>query len=86
MATRTTQTVVVFSSPFLLPGLETTQPPGTYRVDYDEEMLEGISREAWRRVGAYIHLPAIGMDQMTKQLVSVERADLDAALKNDKEH
>lgn len=86
MTTRTTQTVVVFSFPFVLPGSETTQPAGTYRVDYDEELIEGISREAWRRVGAYIHLPAIGMDRMTRQLMPVERADLDAALKNDREH
>ena len=57
MASRTTQTVVHFSSAFRLPGFDEPQPAGDYRVDHDEESIEGISRLAWRRVGAFIHLP-----------------------------
>jgi hypothetical protein len=84
MTTRTTQTVVFFSSSFLLPGFDSPQPAGDYRVDYDEEMIDDISRIAWRRVGAFIHLPAIGKDRMTRQMVPVEPAKLDAVLKNDR--
>ena len=46
---------------FLLPGFDAPQPAGDYRVDQDEELIEAFSRLAWRRVGAFIHLPAIGM-------------------------
>jgi hypothetical protein len=83
MTIRTTQTVVTFSNSFLLPNFDAPQPAGDYRVDYDEEMIEGISRTAWRRVGASICLPAIGTGRATTQMVSFEPADLDAALKND---
>lgn len=86
MTNRTTQTVVHFSSAFLLPGLDGPQPAGEYRVDRDEEPVEGISWLAWRRVGAFIHLPAIGMPSSTQQMLPINPADLDAALEKDAQH
>ena len=85
MTTRTTQTVARFSSPFLLPGFDAPQPAGDYHVDEDEEAIEGISRLAWRRVGAFIHLPAIGATDSTQQMVPINPADLDAALEKDRQ-
>ncbi|MUT27341.1 MULTISPECIES: hypothetical protein [Mesorhizobium] len=79
MTSRTTQTVVHFSAPFRLPDFDTVQPAGDYRVDHDEEAIEG----AWRRVGAFIHLPAIGMRGPTQQMVPINPANLDAALEKD---
>jgi hypothetical protein len=83
MAIRTTQTVVRFSNPFLLPAFDKPQPAGDYRVDHDEESIEGISRLAWRRVGSFIHLPRIGVRMSTRQMVPINPADLDAALETD---
>ena len=83
MTARTKQTVVRFLSPFLLPGFDTPQPAGNYRVDVDEEPIEGISRLAWRRTGGFIHLPAIDAQQPTRQMIPVNQADLDAALEKD---
>jgi hypothetical protein len=83
MTIRTTQTVVSFSSPFTLPGFEEPLPAGDYRVDYDEELIEGLSRLAWHHVGAFIHLPAIGHASSIHQMVPVDTADLDAALERD---
>jgi len=83
MTTRTTQTVARFSSPFLLPGFDAPQPAGDYRVDQDEELIEVFSRLAWRRVSAFVHLPATGMTGHTHQMVPVSPADLDAALEKD---
>ena len=85
MTNRTTQTLARFSSPFLLPGFDAPQPAGDYRVDQDEELIETFSRLAWRRVGAFVHLPAIGMNGQTQQMVPVTLADLDAALEKDHE-
>ena len=85
MTTRTTQTIVRFSSTFLLPGFDAPQPAGDYRVDQDEELIEALSRLAWRRVGAFIHLPAISMQVLMQQLVPINPADLDAALEKDHE-
>jgi hypothetical protein len=85
MASRTTQTVVHFSAPFRLPDFDTVQPAGDYRVDHDEETIDGASWLAWRHVGAFIHLPAIGMRGRTQQMVPINPADLDAALEKDKQ-
>lgn len=85
MTTRTTQTVARFSSPFLLPGFDAPQPAGDYRIDQDEELIEVFSRLAWRRVGAFIHLPAISTAGSTQQMVPINPTDLDAALEKDKQ-
>lgn len=58
MTSRTTQITVRFSSAFELPGFEEPQPAGEYRVDHDEEQIDGISWIAWRRVGTFLHLSA----------------------------
>ena len=83
MTTRTTQTVVRFSSAFLLPGFDAPQPAGEYRVDQDEESIDGLSRLAWRRVAAFIHLPAIALQVPTQQMVPINPASHDSALEKD---
>lgn len=83
MIIRTTQTVVQFQSAFLLPEFDTPQPAGTYRVDYDEEMLDSLSTLAWRRVGAFLHLPAIGSGRSTQQMVTLTPGALEALLQRD---
>ncbi|MDX8437623.1 hypothetical protein RFN25_29905 [Mesorhizobium abyssinicae] len=83
MTSRTTPTVVRFKSAFLLPGFDAPQPAGEYRVDHDEEALEGASLIAWRRVATFIHLPAISVGGATRQMVPIEPASLEAALEQD---
>ena len=85
MTSRTTQTVVHFSSDFRLPGFDAPQPGGDYRVDHDEELVEGTSRLAWRRIGAFMHLPAVATQAPTQQMVPINPADLEAALATDLE-
>lgn len=84
MANRTTQTTVHFSSSFLLPNFDGPQPAGDYRVDQDEESIDGAAWLAWRRVASFIHLPAIGSPRSRQELVPVIPADLDAALERDR--
>ncbi|TPI41871.1 hypothetical protein FJW07_05025 [Mesorhizobium sp. B3-1-9] len=84
MTTRTTPTVVRFNAAFMLPGFDAPRPPGDYRVDLDEESLEGASRSAWRRVAAFVHLPAISAKESTRQMVPIEPATLEAALVEDR--
>lgn len=83
MTTRTTQTIIRFTAPFMLPGFDAAQPAGDYRVDQDEELLDISSRLAWKRVGAFIHLPAIDIDGKTHQIALIDPDDLDAALEKD---
>jgi hypothetical protein len=84
MVDRTTRTVVSFSSTFELPNVDAPQPPGSYRVDHDEDSIESVSRLAWRRVGSFIHLPGIGEHGATHQMVPINPADLDAAVEKDR--
>lgn len=84
VTSRTTPTVVRFNEPFMLPGFDAPQPAGKYRVDLDEESLEGASRIAWRRVATFIHLPAISVKGPTQQMVQIEPALLEAALDKDR--
>ncbi len=84
MTTRTKQITIRFSSPFRLPGIGELQPAGEYRVDQDEELVESVSRLAWRRVGAFIHLPAIGSVGSRQQMAPVDPDVLDAVIERDR--
>lgn len=85
MASRTTQSVVHFSSAFSFAGLDAPQPSGDYRIDCDEESIEGISRLAWLRTSTFIHLPAIATQSPTHQMVLIDPANLEAALEKDRQ-
>ncbi|PWJ78347.1 hypothetical protein C7441_11612 [Pseudaminobacter salicylatoxidans] len=82
---RTTRRTVRFSSPFLLYGFDAPQPPGEYFIDQDDEEIEGLSWLAYRRVATFIHLPAITSGVRTHQVVQIDAADLEAALRKDGE-
>jgi hypothetical protein len=84
MDNRTTQKVVRFLSAFSLPGFDTPQPPGDYLVEHDEEPIESGSSLAWRRVAAFIHLPAISIRATTQQMVPIDPAFLEDALEQDR--
>ncbi len=84
MSTRTTQTLVHFSAAFQLPGFDGPQPAGDYRIDHDEESIDGASWLAWRGVGSFIHLPAIATPTSTRQMLPISPVDLEAALEKDR--
>ena len=48
MEPRITSKLVSFRRPFTLSGLEGIQPPGTYTVRTEEEMLDALSFVGWR--------------------------------------
>lgn len=83
MANRTTQTIVHFTNAFLLPGFDKPQPAGDYRVDQDEESIDGVSWVAWRCTGSFIHLPGVGVRSATHEMMPINPADLVAALEKD---
>lgn len=84
MSTRTTRSRVTFSRPFYLSGVEETLPAGEYTVETDEELIEGITFTAYRRVLSVIHLPAISRKSKTGRVVTIDPSELDAALERDK--
>ncbi|MBB4192131.1 hypothetical protein GGE45_003206 [Rhizobium aethiopicum] len=82
-STRTTDTIVRFSAPFALPDLVGEMPPaGDYKIEQDEEPIEGLSWLAYCRVATYIHLPSIAEGNRLRRIVRIEPtalADLLAA-------
>ena len=87
MSGRTTHSIAHFEAPFVLGGLEGRLPAGDYDIDHDEELIEGMSRLAWRRVATFIHLPAMAAkNPPTIQLVAIDYLELETALKRDREN
>src|ERR1700737_1794257 len=84
MTVRTTRTSLSFPQPFELRDLDDIQPAGDYLLDTDEELIEGLSRLAYRRVATLLHLPSTSRPQSRTELVSVNPAELDAVLESDR--
>jgi hypothetical protein len=83
MTTRTTRTTVTFRQPFLLKGAERLMPAGDYGVVTDEELIDGLSFLAYRRVLTAIYLPATGHGSSIEMVV-IDPQDLDAAQDRDR--
>ena len=80
----TTEKTVRFVRPFSLKGAERSFPAGAYRVITDEELIEGISLLAYRRVSTMILVPG-GLHGSSVEMLSIDPADLDAAQRRDAE-
>jgi hypothetical protein len=80
---RTTRKTVTFRRPFSLSAVDRILPSGTYAIDTDEELIDGLSFLAYRRTATLLHLPSISSRAGVSQMVTVNPDDLDAALKRD---
>ena len=83
MTIRTTRSTVSFSSPFTLRNLEGVQPAGEYVVMADDELIEGLSRVAYRRLVTLFQTPAVSASRPQTQSFSISQTELDAALMKD---
>lgn len=80
MTIRTSKRTVTFKRPFNLAGFDGELPAGSYDVETDEELLEGLSFPVYRRIAALIHLHAhAGMTQT----LNIDPKELDRALNRD---
>jgi hypothetical protein len=84
MSIRTTRITLSFAESFKIRGVEGVQPPGEYVVLMDDELIEGISHTAYRRVATVLCLPSTSSPQHHSQLVPVTQTDLDVALLRDR--
>jgi hypothetical protein len=85
MTTRTTRQSVTFQHPFSVSGAEGVQPPGTYIVETDEELLEELSFPVYHRVSTSIILPVRGGGSGSYQVVRIDPAELAEAQRRDAE-
>ena len=80
---RSSRDMVTFHHPFILPGLDSEQPAGTYMVLTEEQEIPGLSLMAWRRGATQIYLPAIGLEIGQEQVVTIDSRELAAARNRD---
>ena len=85
MNVRTRDTTITFDHAFHLSEAEGDLPAGTYRVVIDEEQLLGLSFMAYRRMATMLHTPALAAPQGRSECLSVNAAELDAALSKDRQ-
>ena len=81
MTVRTSCRTVTFKRPFAVSGMDEMQPAGTYTIEIDEELLEGLSFPAYRRIATSILLPAQAGSSIRGQVAQMDPGEVDAALK-----
>jgi hypothetical protein len=80
MTIRTTEMSVRFQRPFVLKGSERMYPAGAYRVLVDEELIDGLSFLAYRRVSTMMFVPGSGS---SVEMMTVDAGALELARRQD---
>jgi hypothetical protein len=75
MTTRSRRETVTFKHPFRIKGIDRPLPAGAYEVITDEEMIEGLSFPAFRRVATMIMVPAAAQNS-AMEMLSIGSVDL----------
>lgn len=84
MATRAKAGTVTFARPFLLRRINRELPAGTYKIETEEESLEGVSVLSYRRVEVRLFVPQI-MGKSEAEMWVLSPGELDVALAVDRE-
>lgn len=80
---RSNRKIVTFRKPFMLPGLDCSQPAGDYAVVTDEEQIPDVMFVAWRRILTSMQIPSVDRDTGQQQMFAVSADDLASALAKD---
>jgi hypothetical protein len=72
MTTRSRRETISFTHPFRLRGIDRELPAGAYAVVTDEEMIEGLSFPAFRRVATMITVPCAPPHQNSIEMVAID--------------
>ena len=70
---------MTFAHPFHLRIIDSVLPAGTYEVDVDEEMIDGLSFLAYRRTATWLHVPSIETKASCREMILVQPSELAAA-------
>jgi len=82
MTIRTTRTTVTFKHPFSLQGADGPLPAGDYQVLTDEELIDGLSFLAYRRVATLIF--PLAARPNSPGMLTIDPEDLAAAQERDR--
>ncbi|SNS59960.1 hypothetical protein [Antarctobacter heliothermus] len=84
MNMRSTRSTVTFSNPFTLSGYTDDLPAGDYELLVEEELLQGLSFEAYRRTATYLTVRGRGGHAGRSELRAISEYDLKEALIRDR--
>jgi len=84
MNRRSTRSTVSFSNPFKMAGYPDELLPGDYEVVVEEELLQGLSFEAYRKTAIYLLVHGRGRRAGRTELRLITQSDLDTALSHDR--
>ena len=83
MTTRSRGETITFKHPFRIKGVDRLLSSGAYEIITDEEMIEGLSFAAFRRVATMIMVPAAAPRSSTMEMISIGSVDLSDAQRVD---
>ena len=83
MIQRTTRTTVTFAHAFAVDGFDQELPAGTYVVETEEELLQGLSLPAYHRTLTTLHVDRIPGRPGLKEAWQVDPRALEAAIARD---
>jgi hypothetical protein len=84
MTMRSTRSTMTFSNPFTLSGYPGELPAGDYEVLVEEELLQGLSFEAYRRTATYLTVRGRGGHAGRTESRAISDSDLKEALSRDR--
>jgi hypothetical protein len=67
---------VTFRHPFRIKGIDRQLRAGAYEVVTDEELIEGLSFPAFRRVATLIMVPGAPPHQTSTEMLAIAPTDL----------
>ena len=83
MTIRSRRETITFQHPIRIKGIDRSLPAGDYEVITDEEMIEGLSFAAYRRVATMIVVPAAPPHSSATEMISIGSVDLSDAQRLD---
>jgi hypothetical protein len=83
MTTRSRRETITFKHPFRIEGIDRLLSAGAYEVITDEEMIEGLSFPAFRRVATMIMVPAVAPHVAATEMISISSVALSDAQRID---
>jgi hypothetical protein len=76
MTMRSRRETITFKHPFRIEGIDRLLSAGAYEVITDEEMIEGLSFPAFRRVATMIMVPAVAPHVAATEMISISSVAL----------
>lgn len=84
MLTRSTRSMVTFANVFTMGDSLQEMPAGTYEIIVEEELLQSLSFEAYRRIATHLMVRGQGSEAGKTALHMITKEDLEYAIACDR--